>query len=81
VGHRKPYFLVKMCDEYEEEYAKFHLPVTTMHYPWQPATAAERTRVPPQLVTDIISKLGTIPERSRPVSAGGSSGGKLQHQA
>jgi hypothetical protein len=82
VGHKKPFFLVKMCDEYEEAYAKFNLPVQTMHFPWQPATAAERNRVPPQLVVDIINKLGTIPERNRPVSASSSgSGAKMQHHA
>ncbi len=63
IGHKKPFFLVKMCEEYEEEYAKFHLPVTTMHYLWQPQTPQERSRAPPQLVEDIMQKLSTVPGR------------------
>jgi hypothetical protein len=69
VGHKKPFFLVKMCDEYQEPHAKFHLPVTTMHYLGQPQTPQERTCVPPQLLVEIMQKLSTVPGRRLSTSA------------
>jgi hypothetical protein len=29
-----PIFLIKMCDDFEEPFAQFHLPMTISHFPW-----------------------------------------------
>lgn len=51
---KKPFFLVKMCDTFEDlEEAEtfFRLPSSISYYfPWQPTTEAERGRLPNSLV-------------------------------
>jgi hypothetical protein len=43
---KKPIFLIKMCQAFEEQYAVFRLPSSISHFSWQPATDAERKRPP-----------------------------------
>ncbi len=66
----KPFFLVKMCDVFEEAETRFRLPKAKMHFSWRPGTP-----VPDTLVPAIIKKLeglggsSTIrtPEPDRPL--------------
>lgn len=55
---KKPIFLIKMCQAFEEQYAVFRLPSSISHFPWQPATDAERKQLPPGLVEKIVRRLG-----------------------
>lgn len=57
VDNKKPMFLVKMCDEFLEPYAKFHLPSAISYYPWRPMTLAERQDVPEELIDRVLTRL------------------------
>lgn len=57
VEQRKPYFLVKMCEQYAEARTRFHLPSHISYYPWLPRSEAERLDVPQQLVDNIEDRL------------------------
>jgi hypothetical protein len=56
----KPFFLVKMCTEFEEAETRFRLPSSISYFPWQPASAAERERLPAGLVDRVISRLQDV---------------------
>ena len=62
VDERKPFFLVKMCDAFEEEHARFNLPSTISYYAWQPVinTDGAVEDVPEDLVTQIADRLHTV---------------------
>lgn len=56
VDNKKPMFLVKMCEEFVEPFAKFHLPSAIAYYPWRPMTPVERQNIPPELVERIVTR-------------------------
>lgn len=51
IQEKKPFFLVKMCDQFTEPEARFRLPDSLAYYPWQPRSAAE---LPP---ADLVQKI------------------------
>lgn len=53
---KKPYFLVKMCDEFLVPKAQFHFSSAISYYPWQPKTPEERRNVPGDLVDRIVAR-------------------------
>jgi hypothetical protein len=53
----KPFFLVKMCAEFEEPETLFRLPSRISYFPWHPASDAERRKLPPNLVDKVIKRL------------------------
>ena len=62
VDERKPYFLVKMCEAFEEAHARFNLPSTISYYPWRPTVSSLGTvdSVPDALVSQIADRLHTV---------------------
>ncbi|EGD82196.1 hypothetical protein PTSG_02868 [Salpingoeca rosetta] len=57
VDRRKPFFLVKMCDDFEEPEAQFHLRSNVAYFAWTPKNEDTNISVPPPLVDDIVGKL------------------------
>jgi hypothetical protein len=57
-AERMPFFLLKMCDEFSENSTRFALPNTIAYYPWKPKSMEERSLVPPELVDQIMARLG-----------------------
>jgi hypothetical protein len=66
MDHRKPIFLIKRCQEFEDPLTRMSLPAGTPHVPWDPATD-----FPANLVNDIrvklsLPRLDNLPRRSEP---------------
>ena len=59
IEENKPFFLIKMCDAFNEPNTRFWLPSTVSYYPWQPDM--DNVVVPAALVKDIVAKLASIP--------------------
>lgn len=64
---KKPYFLVKMCDEFLESYADFHLTSSISYYIWKSELSTSinsdgtvSCSVPAELIQRIISKLNNV---------------------
>ncbi len=55
INEQKDYFLIKMCDRFEEEETRFRLPPDISYYLWKPVGAA-RKQVPGDLVEQIVKK-------------------------
>ena len=62
INDGKPYFLVKMCDAFEEAHARFNLPSTISYHPWRPTVSAQGTvdSVPDALVSQIADRLHAV---------------------
>lgn len=56
----KPFFLVKMCAEFEEAETCFRFSGDVCYFPWQPNSEAERKRLPPGLVDRVIRRLQVL---------------------
>lgn len=56
----KPFFLVKMCNDFEEHETRFRLTSSISYFSWQPATDAERGRLPPGLLDRVIRRLEDV---------------------
>lgn len=54
---RKPFFLVKMCDAFEDPVTQFRLPQNILYHPWQPNLDNPNIHVPTDLVDGIVAKL------------------------
>ena len=54
---KKPFFLIKMCDKYEEAAADFYFPSNVAYYPWMPK---EHGVLPKELIPRIIEKLNKV---------------------
>eukprot|EP00730_Choanoeca_flexa_P014310 TRINITY_DN6215_c0_g1_i2.p1 TRINITY_DN6215_c0_g1~~TRINITY_DN6215_c0_g1_i2.p1 ORF type:complete len:305 (+),score=20.04 TRINITY_DN6215_c0_g1_i2:258-1172(+) len=57
---KKPKFLVKMCDKFEEATVRFVFGAHIKYYLWQPQSEAEQRQVPEDLVDEIIDKLADL---------------------
>ena len=57
IAEKMPFFLVKMCPEFSENFTRFNLPTTIAYYQWQPASIEDRSVAPPALVAQIIARL------------------------
>eukprot|EP00048_Salpingoeca_helianthica_P016679 m.233595 g.233595 ORF g.233595 m.233595 type:complete len:317 (-) comp19220_c0_seq1:27-977(-) len=55
IDRKKPFFLIKMCDNFEEDVTCFHLPSHISHHRWDPGTPAPRG-----LVESILNKLQSL---------------------
>jgi len=55
IDQTKPFFLVKMCDQFEQQPTKFWLPNTVSYFPWQPK-GAERKQIPSTLLQQILKR-------------------------
>jgi hypothetical protein len=55
IDRKKPFFLIKMCDVFEEDVTCFHLPSHISHHRWDPGTPA-----PLGLIESIVKKLSII---------------------
>ena len=60
IDEKLPFFLVKMCDEFSENSTRFALPNTIAYHAWQPKSMEERSLVPPELVDQIMARLGHV---------------------
>jgi hypothetical protein len=60
LNEKKPFFLVKMCDTFQEAIAKFSLGGNIAHYPWRPRTDAEKQAPPADMVDQIVKKLNLL---------------------
>ncbi|EGD81912.1 hypothetical protein PTSG_02597 [Salpingoeca rosetta] len=69
VNRSKPFFLVKMCDDFAEPEAQFRLSEDISYFPWTPDEGAPHVEVPAALVDEIVAKLKTIPETAAPADA------------
>lgn len=58
VDEKKPFYLVKMCEEFLENAAKFHLTRSVAYYSWSPTTAQrhEEVDVPKELIDRIVKR-------------------------
>jgi hypothetical protein len=56
----KPFFLAKMCSEFQEAETLFRLPSSISYFPWQPASEHERGRLPAGLVDKIVRRLQDV---------------------
>ena len=54
ISESKPFFLVKMCDQFEEKKATFHFTKSVLHFPWP---VKDHSTLPRDLVSDIKTKL------------------------
>jgi WD40 repeat protein len=59
VKKKKPIFLIKMCDDFEEPCARLQLPVSSTNFRWTP-DPANRSKVPDGLVRQIKDKLAVL---------------------
>jgi hypothetical protein len=60
VNQKKPFFLVKMCDTFQEATAKFNLGGDISYYPWRPVKEAEKQVPPADLVDQIVKRLSLL---------------------
>ena len=56
----KPYFMVKMCNGFEEAEAEFRLPAGTTAAHWRPTNKDEREQLPPGLLDKLILQLESV---------------------
>jgi len=54
---KKPFFLVKMCDKYEEDMARFYFNSTIAFYSWMPK---DHGLLPKELILRITEKLKKV---------------------
>lgn len=59
INEKKPYFLAKMCDTFDEPETRFRLPPEISYYKWQP-NGSQRSRVPSDLVEQIVRRLAAV---------------------
>lgn len=64
---KKPFFLVKMCNEFAEHETRFRLTSSISYFPWQAATEAERKQLAPGLVDRVVKRLEDVTQ-GRPTS-------------
>ena len=64
--NRKPFFLVKMCDDFRVPETHFYLNSTVAYYQW---TGPARTAVPADLVDQIIARLRAVDPTAIPSGA------------
>ncbi|EGD73649.1 hypothetical protein PTSG_05359 [Salpingoeca rosetta] len=70
IDQEKPFFLVKMCDDFVEPETKFHLPSNVAYFPWLPEGGdVPDMDVPVELVDAIIAKLKTLPDAPKAPAA------------
>jgi hypothetical protein len=55
INEPKPFFLVKMCDRFEEPETRFRLDSSVSYFPWAPGLP-----MPVDLVTKIVEKLSSV---------------------
>ncbi|EGD78215.1 hypothetical protein PTSG_12838 [Salpingoeca rosetta] len=69
INEEKPYFLIKMCDEFQVKQTRFRLPADISYFLWNPdcgtpahgtATTPRRLAPPAELVPQILKKLGAV---------------------
>ncbi len=58
-NENKPFFLVKMCSEFAEAHARFHLPKNIAYYQWMPDLDST-IKVPDDLVKQIVAKYAAV---------------------
>jgi WD40 repeat protein len=68
VKKKKPIFLIKMCDDFEEPCARLQLPVSSTNFRWTP-DPANRSKVPDGLVRQIKDKLAALTSVATDVAA------------
>jgi hypothetical protein len=56
IEYDKPYFLIKMCDNFEVDNTQFHIRPSVSYFPWQPKTPSERKTIPRTLVDQIVQR-------------------------
>jgi hypothetical protein len=56
----KPFFLIKMCAEFEEAETLFRLPSSISYFPWQPTCEVERQQPPAGLVDKVVKRLQDV---------------------
>lgn len=56
---KKPMFLIKMCDKFEESFARFTLGDGIAYYQWKPANEAAQSQLPNDMCDRIVAKLAT----------------------
>jgi hypothetical protein len=59
INEPKPFFLVKMCDKFEEPETRFRLDNSVSYYQWTPGHP-----IPADLVTKIVEKLSSVTSSS-----------------
>ena len=59
IEEQKPFFLVKMCERFEEALARISLGKDVLYYFWSP-TYLERSHPPEDLIEQILIKLETV---------------------
>jgi WD40 repeat protein len=59
INERKPFFLVKMCDRFEEQETRFRLDSSVAYFQWTPGHP-----LPPDIVTKIVEKLSFVTSSS-----------------
>ena len=70
VERRKPFFLLKMCDTFETDYAHFHLCDDIAYYQWAGlATAASAL---PNITVNILKKLDALNKEDESATTSGS---------
>mmetsp|Transcript_28719 Transcript_28719/g.73429 ORF Transcript_28719/g.73429 Transcript_28719/m.73429 type:complete len:196 (-) Transcript_28719:114-701(-) len=55
LDQEKPFFLIKMCDNFEDEMTKFNLPKSTSYVPWEKGTP-----LPAGVVKSLIEKYKSL---------------------
>lgn len=78
IDKKKPMFLVKMCKEFLEPYAQFHLPSTISFYRWLPATLAERQTVPTDLVDRVMARFLQVRQEDGELADAATPGAKAE---
>ena len=58
---KKPFFLIKMCDKYEEKMTRFYFNSTVSYYPWP---EKDHGVLPKDLVPRILEKLKKVSSSS-----------------
>jgi hypothetical protein len=64
INELKPFFLVKMCDRFDEAETRFSLGDSVMYFQWLPDHP-----IPEDLVPEIVEKLASITPSSAPVGS------------
>jgi hypothetical protein len=69
---KKPFFLIRMCPEFEEPAARLALPSSLMYTEWLPGAP-----MPPSLVDDIVARLRDVTSGAGAGAGGGGPGNTL----
>lgn len=60
MDRQREMFLVKMCDDFEEHLAQFHLNRGIQYHEWLPSSAAEMQTPPDDLVEAILARFSSL---------------------